>query len=203
MLESVLAKHLNRVAAPMNTWAHVRGSVRAPARPIWTVWAAAAAAALLAVGLWQASQPPQSVEAMAVAALDQSASDLAIQTEDANTVRKWIKAESGLEIPLPPKHDDLVKILGARINRGEQTVAEISYQVGEYRAALMIAKDPSGKRTYPNHDVRSSDPFDKARVSSWSMRGQSYTLAWSAPGEFRVACLLCHSGAPPAAPTSI
>ena len=117
-----------------------------------------------------------------------------------STVRKWIKAESGLDVPLPPKHESLVKILGARVDRD---VAEISYQVGQYRAALLVAKDPSGKRSYPNHDVRTSDPYQKARVSSWSMRGQTYTLAWSAPGEFRVACLLCHSGQPPATPASI
>ena len=146
-LERVLEKHLAPVAAPVNLWAHVRGPVRAQSRPMWTVWAGAAATMALVAGgwgLWQAAVPPQSVEAMAVSALDNPASGLALHTEDANTVRKWIKAESGLDVPLPPKHDSLVKILGARVDRD---VAEISYQVGEYRAALLVAKDPSGKRS--------------------------------------------------------
>ncbi|MFM2125266.1 MAG: hypothetical protein RL328_1717 [Acidobacteriota bacterium] len=206
-LEKVLEKHLAPVSAPANLWSHVRGPVRAVNRPAWTAWAGAAATLTLAAGgwgLWQATRPRPSVEAMAVAALDQPAAQLPLLTQDANTVRKWIKTESGLDVPLPPKHDGLVKILGARIDGGRDgQVAEISYQVGEYRAALLVAKDPSGKRSYPNHDVRSSDPYQKARVSSWSMRGQTYTLAWSAPGEFRVACLLCHSGQPPDPPAAI
>jgi hypothetical protein len=120
-------------------------------------------------------------------------------------VRKWIKQEAGMDIPLPPKHAAEVQILGARVSEARvaeesQSVAEIAYQVGEYRAALLITKDPSGAKTYPSHAAPSSDPFEKkARVSTWSMRGQSYTLAWSSPDEFKQACLLCHAGEPSSA----
>jgi hypothetical protein len=200
-LEKVLTKHLASVAAPENLWAQVQSSNQAPrTAPMWLGWAAAAAAIAVSVGgwaVWQLAQPPLSVEARAVNSLEARASELPLHTQDATTVRKWIKAESGIDVPLPPKHDGLVQILGARISEGENPTAEIAYQVGEYRAALLVAKDPTGKTVYPSHEVRSSDPFQKARVSSWSMRGQTYTLAWSAPGEFRVACLLCHSTTPP------
>jgi len=208
-LERALEKHLASVSAPDNLWNYVRGPLVRPESkaPVWMGWAAAVASLAVIAGgwvMWQIAQPPQSVEAVAVNALGTNTSELPLHTTDATAIRKWIKAESGIDVPLPPKHDGLVKILGARIDGGRDgQVAEISYQVGEYRAALLVAKDPSGKRSYPNHDVRSSDPYQKARVSSWSMRGQTYTLAWSAPGEFRVACLLCHSGQPPDPPAAI
>lgn len=200
-LERVLTKHLASVAAPENLWGRVRGPMQAPKHAsAWLSWAAVAATIGVAVGgwtLWQLAQPPLSVEARAVNSLEAKASELPLHTQDAAAVRKWIKAESGIDVPLPPKHDALVQIIGARITNDQNPVAEIAYQVGEYRAALLIAKDPSGKTVYPKHEVRSSDPYQKARISSWSMRGQTYTLAWSAPGEFRVACLLCHSTTPP------
>jgi len=206
-LERVLEKHLASVTAPDTLWNHVRGPLVRPERqaPVWMGWAAAVASLAVVAGgwvVWQIAQPPQSVEAVAVNALQTNTSELPILTTDATAVRKWIKAESGIDVPLPPKHDSLVQIIGAKIvpaqvDGATARVAEISYQVGDYRAALLIAKDPSGKTVYPKHEVRSSDPFQQARVSSWSMRGQSYTLAWSAPGEFRVACLLCHSTTPP------
>lgn len=200
-LETVLTKHLASVAAPENLWERVQRPRQAPrTAPMWLGWAAAAATIAVVAGgwaVWQLAQPPLSVEARAVNSLEAQASELPLHTQDATTVRKWIKAESGIDVPLPPKHDGLVQILGARITEGDNPVAEIAYQVGEYRAALLVAKDPTGKTVYPHHEVRSSDPYQKARVSSWSMRGQTYTLAWSAPGEFRVACLLCHSTTPP------
>jgi hypothetical protein len=199
----VLEKHLGRVEAPAGLWAQVRNprpAARAATGPAWTAWAAAAATLAIAAGgwlLWGVMWKPQPVEALAVAALRGDARRLALHTEDAVEVRAWVKAHSGIDIPLPPKHSPLVQIIGANIVRaGSEPVAEVSYQVGEHRAALLVAKDPSGRKSYPSHEVRGSDPFGMARVSQWSMRGQSYTLAWAAPGEFRVACLLCHGTEP-------
>jgi hypothetical protein len=205
-LDPVLEKHLARVEAPAELWARMRAAAPgerlrpATTYPAWVAWATTAASlAVLAGGwlLWTAVWKPQPVEALAVAALRSDPRELTLHTEDATEVRAWVRAKSGIDIPLPPKHSPLVQILGARIVEAKPgRVAEVSYQVGEYRAALLVAKDPSGKTTYPNHEVRSSDPFEMARVSQWSMRGQSYTLAWAAPGEFRVACLLCHGAEP-------
>jgi hypothetical protein len=81
-------------------------------------------------------------------------------------------------------------------------MAEVSYQVGEFRAALLVTKNPSGVTAYPKHDFRGSDPFQEARVTSWSLKDQNYTLAWTAPGEFRTACLLCHDQEPSMFPPS-
>ncbi len=202
-LDPVLKKHLGRVEAPPNLWSHVRGPVPVHSRG-WSWAAAAALVAIIAGGwtLWNEFRAPQTVEAMALAALDRGPENLDLQTEDAASVRKWVKSNSGIDIPLPPKHAGVIRIQGARVNGESKRVAEVSYQVGEFRAALLVTKDPTGTKSYPKHDFRGSDALETARVTSWSMKGQSYTLAWTAPGEFRAACLLCHDQEPPVLPPS-
>jgi hypothetical protein len=205
-LDPVLKKHLGRVEAPPNLWAHVQGhtATDVPASSFWTsrAFAVAAAVAILAGGwtLWNETRAPQTVEAMAVAALGNNPAQLELQTEDAATIRKWVKANAGIDIPLPPQHSGVIRINGASVNHEGPRMAEVSYQVGEFRAALLVTKDPSGVTRYPKHDFRGSDSFEAARVTSWSLKGQAYTLAWTAPGEFRTACLLCHDQEPPMVP---
>ncbi|MEP6960950.1 MAG: hypothetical protein ABI995_02670 [Acidobacteriota bacterium] len=213
-LDDVLQKHLGRVSAPEQLWHRVQHADKSSMKsgrassgmrfgPMFAAWQMAAAATVaISVGgwmLWQAQRTTVSVltvEEQAVAALEQSPRELPLHTEDALEVRTWVKANSGIDIPLPPKHSPLVRILGATVTQDGDPVAAVSYEVGAYRAALMVTKDPSGATTYPKHDLRGSDPFQAARVTSWSMKGQSYTLAFSAPGESKVACLLCHGQEP-------
>jgi len=199
-LDPVLEKHLGRVEAPANLWSHVRqpAAVR-PTSVSWSAWVTVAATLAITAGgwtLWQQMRTPQSVEAKAVAALSQGPEDLGLHSENAGDVRNWVRTNSGIDIPLPPKHSAMVRIIGASVTEDTNPIAQVSYEVGEYRAALLVTKDPTGKTTYPHHEARDSDPYQTARVSSWSMKGQSYTLAWSAPGEARVACLLCHGTEP-------
>lgn len=201
-LERVLSKHLASVEAPQELWNRVRQPAPAPVHThsMWTAWAAAAATIAISLGGWASwrlyRENPVSIETMAVSALDHKPADLELRTEDAATVRQWVKSNSGIDIPLPPRHSSWVKVIGASVSRYDNKVAEVSYQVGEYQAALLVTKDSTGAKTYPSHEIRPSDPYQTARVSSWSMRGQSYTLASAAPGEARVACLLCHGAEP-------
>lgn len=202
-LERALRRHLGRTEAPQELWKRVDAARRTPrmaTAPMWTVWAAAAALLAVTAGgwvLWQELTGPVTAEALAVDALTRGPEQLRFHSDRAAEIRTWLRANAGLDIPLPPQHSPLVQILGATVLDGDTPMAEISYRVGEYNAALLVAKDTTGARTYPRHEVRPSESFQEARVSSWSMRGQSYTLAWAAPGEFRVACLLCHGNEPP------
>lgn len=207
-LDKVLDKHLGRVSAPDQLWNRVqnpRQEMTARTAPAWPVWATAVATLALVAGgtaTWMLHSPrqPLTMEEMAVRALIKEPSSLRFQSREASEIRNWLRSNSDIDVPIPPLHSAMVEIEGADVLEGA-TVAEISYKVGDHRAALLITKDPSGKRTYPRHEVRPSESFPTesardARVSTWSMRGQSYTLAWSAPGEFRVACLLCHGKEP-------
>jgi hypothetical protein len=209
-LDPVLKKHLGRLEAPANLWNHVRGPVavrgaQSAPQSAWT-WAGAVAMLAVAVGgwiVWSQLRAPQTVEAMAMAALDRKTEDFALRTEDAASVRKWVKSNSGIDIPLPPKHSGVIRIVGARIGNETNPVAEVAYRVGEFKAALLITKASTGATVYPKHSSGGSDAFQTARVTSWSMKGQSYTLAWTAPGEFRTACLLCHDQEPPLVPARL
>lgn len=210
ILESVLAKQMAPAKAPDALWHRIknpqarelRGS--APTGSMWFQWAAAAAALMIVGGVgvgigWvrNLEQKPSSPEAVAVAALTGGPESLSLRTEDTRQIRAWVKANSGIDIPLPPKHSSVIQVVGARMIDGPRPLAEVAYQVDGYRATLLVTKDPSGKKTYPSHGFHASDRLDAARVTSWSMRGQSYTLAWEASEEeFEVACLLCHDQKP-------
>ncbi|MEO5923894.1 MAG: hypothetical protein ABIR70_08720 [Bryobacteraceae bacterium] len=205
-LDPVLKKHLGRVEAPANLWGHVQGRIAAesPKPSYWKVPAFATAAFVVAIAggwtMWQQSQAPQTVEAMAVAALGNRPEQLELRTDDAASIRKWVRANAGIDIPLPPKHSEVIRITGASVNHEGPRMAQVAYQVGEFRAALLVTKDPTGVTRYPKHDFRGSNSLDAARVTSWSLKGQAYTLAWTAPGEDRTACLLCHDQEPPMVP---
>ena len=210
ILESVLAKHMGRDNAPDLLWNRIQNpqlsneKISARTSSMWMQWGFASAALVLlgtlSAGIWwvrNLNPKPTSPEAMAVAALAYKPDNLSLQTSDTTQIRNWVRTNSGIDIPLPPKHAATIQVIGARLIEGATPMAEVSYQVGGYRAALLVTKDPSGKRTYPNHGLRPSDPVETAHVSSWSMRGQSYTLASDARGEeFETACLLCHDQTP-------
>jgi hypothetical protein len=201
-VEKILRKRLRRIEAPSELWAQVQSGEHLSARtsPTWIPWASTVAAVVAVVGgwtLWQGKQAPLSTEALAVAALKDGGAHLELRTDEPDEVRRWVRAQSGIEIPLPPVHDPTVRIMGANIIQGAVPVAEISYRVGEDTATLLVAKDPTGARSLPGHEAREAESYKSARVSSWSMRGQAYTLASASSGEFKSACLLCHTDSEP------
>ena len=170
-IDEALREHLGHVAAPAELWGRVRSGSprRAAARfspSFLAIGATAAASMLIAVAgwsMWRASTQP-----------------LELHSASASEVRSWVLANAGLDVPLPTKPASLVEILGASIDRA---VAKISYRVGELRATLSVKKDVSGDTPHKGTEMS----------STWTMGGQSYTLAVAGPGDLRTACLLCHS----------
>ena len=164
--EEALRRHLGRESAPAELWERVQNASPRQAARFTLVWAAAAAALMMTVAglsLWNASARP-----------------MELHSASASEVRQWVLANSGLDVPLPAKPSSLVEILGASIDRA---VAKISYRVGEMRATLLVAKDASGNSPHQGTEVS----------STWTMGGQSYTLALAGPGDLRTACVLCHN----------
>jgi len=160
-------EHSGHVAAPAEMWGKVQGGSPRRAAPRFNpIWATAAAFMLITVAgwsMWKASTQP-----------------LELHSASASEVHNWVLANAGLDVPLPAKQGSLVEILGASIDRA---VAKISYRVGELRATLLVKKDVSGDTPHKGTEMS----------STWTMGGQSYTLAVAGPGDLRTACLLCHS----------
>jgi hypothetical protein len=165
--EDALRQHLGRVTAPPELWERVQSaSPRAGAPRFPMAWAAVAVVLVMAVAGWSVWKT--------------GARPIKIQTASASEVHNWVLANSGLDVPLPARPGSLVEILGASIDRA---VATISYRVGELRATLSVAKDASGDAPHTGTEIS----------STWTMGGQSYTIAVSGPGDLHAACLLCHN----------
>ena len=176
--EEALSRHLARVAAPGELWERIRaggggasggGQPAVPKRRARLTYAAL----VLAMGgagwlVWPGTPVGR---------------PMTIESASVREVHDWVLANSGLDVPLPAKPSSLVELLGASIDRTGKVIALISYQVGEMRATLLVSRDETGSRSH------------REGSTSWTMGGQSYTLAVAGPGELKTACLLCHSSA--------
>jgi len=204
--EPELKRHLAPVKAPEELWDRVRSgkvSYREP-RPVAMMWrwaAVAVAAIVVVAGVTVWLNRPLSNEELAVRALNHSLDQMEFRSENLAELRTWVKAGTGLDIPLTGRAAPSVRLIGAHvvkagvIRRGSPAV-EISYRVGDSDAALVISKAPlqgDGRHAF----VRSGS-YHGANFQSWTMRGQMYTIASvGASADARVGCMLCHSpGAP-------
>jgi len=103
-------------------------------------------------------------------------------------VSAWVKANTGLDIPLPDQPEG-VQLVGARVLKGETTAVEVAYRVGGHDAKLLVSKVESGLAVHSGHRFLGNPG---TRASSWIMKDQRYTLACAEPGDLRAACTLCH-----------
>jgi hypothetical protein len=149
-IETILQRELRHVAAP----AELRERVYHPAprrAPIlrWRV----VFASIVAVATAWALHPRA----------------LSIQSENAAEIQAWVKARTGLNVPLSPAAS--LKLCGARVFGSS---AEIQFRTGNRDATLVIAK--------ADHAA----PLHEFAGSNWTLRGQTYT------SDTHAACLLCH-----------
>jgi hypothetical protein len=196
--EPELSRHLGPVKAPDELWDRVHGShaavrTRTPflLKP-WTWVAAAAAVAGLALVVNIRANRTLSLEELAVAALGHSPSQLKFQSQEPVSVRAWIKSGTGLDVPMPPQLSPAVRLMGATVVSSKVPTAEVSYRVGDVNVTLAISKaDPAADS---KHTFVRSGSYHGANFTTWSMRGQMYTVA---AADARVGCLLCHNGGAP------
>jgi hypothetical protein len=206
-LEPTLARHLGRMKAPDELWDRVQAP-RAQQQEVspkpaffgrklaWTM----AAAAVAAAGVWMLHQPRDPIaenEALAARTLNGGASRMEFRSEQAPEIRAWVKAKAGLDIPLPVSTSAAVRLLGAHVTAGRDSTAEILYQVNGRNAVLTIAKVDPKIGGDGSHRFLGGGTRDGARTSSWTMRGQMYTVACPFPVDPRAGCTLCHASGPP------
>jgi hypothetical protein len=195
--EPELRRHLGPVQAPDQLWERVHNAHAVklpPSRGVTWQWAAAALATVAIVAgvtVWQNRE--LSGEERAVRALSRAPEQLQFRSADLTELRTWVKAGTGLDVPLPVRTSSSVELVGAVVNQQGTPTAEISYRVGGVEARLVVTK--IAMKGDGRHAFIKSGSYHGSNFQSWTMRGQMYTIA---SADARAGCVLCHStGAPP------
>jgi hypothetical protein len=184
-LERELRQGLRSVTAPPELWDRVRAAqfTKPPRSNRRLVWALAAGVALIAVGLSVVQR--ESVvgdEAFALRALASDSQRIAFHCQNPAQLRAWVRAQTGLDVPLRANPPASIQLIGAR-NLGAS--AEIAYRAGDQAAVLLVSRAGAGSANVAHNRV-------SGNVSSWVMDGQRYTLASNDPADLQLACKLCH-----------
>jgi hypothetical protein len=199
-LEPVMERHLTPVAAPDELWRRVRNPAVARPRvrrwnPVVILEAVALLAALVYTPFFVYRNRTVSREALAVAALHRGAQDLELRSSTVGEIRDWVKARTGLDIPLPESAPECVRMSGACSVKGGGAMVEVAYRMNGRNAVMLVSRAPEA--ALPDdarHRFLKSQSIGGTRVSSWVMRGQLYTLAFAGVGDARDECRLCHDG---------
>lgn len=172
-LEPELQRGLGEVTAPPELWDRVQGAKAVSSRENnrMLVWAMAAAVVVMAVGL--------SVLRRESVASTPLTSD---RCQNPAQLRAWVRAQTGLDLPLRADSSPSIRLISARNARGR---VEIVYRAGNRDAMLLVSRADAGSRNAPHNRVNGN-------VSSWVMDGQRLTLACADPAALQLACKLCH-----------
>jgi hypothetical protein len=204
-LEQELARQLAPVSAPETLWDRISEPRRSVARGLaiafswnWVAWPAAVVVVIAFAGVyWKVNRAREPL-----AELPPASRDFDFRSHDFGAIRKWVKAESNIDIDLPDGSAGSaapVMLVGVRLIRFRGSpAAAIDYHVGEGAATLVISGKKgglSGNTDAGKHVFSAVKSAGGKRLLSWNMHDQNYTIAFSANQELRGACLLCHTNA--------
>jgi hypothetical protein len=214
-LEKELARQLAPVTAPESLWDRINRQPRRPPRralvdrafwPVAVVMLVLAFAGVLRT--LSADRDPDTFTEQELALLGASGG-FDFRSDNFEAARTWVKAEANIDIDLPagqPVADPalhperVVRLLGVRmVQLRGLPIAAIDYRVGDEVATLFVSgKRPglTGNAGASRHVFSRTKSAGDARLYSWSMRNQTYTIAFSGAGNSRAACMLCHSNTP-------
>jgi hypothetical protein len=165
LLEPDLQHALRGVTAPAELWNRVQAARVAPpsvSSGRGPVWAMAAAVVLVAVGLSVVHR--ENIDFPAPAG---------DRCQNPAQLRAWVRAKTGLDLPLRADSSPSVQLTGAQLVDGTHGV-KIAYRAGNHDAVLLVS--------------RADRPADMPH----SRFGQRFTLASSDPADLQLACKLCH-----------
>jgi hypothetical protein len=184
-LETELQRGLRSVTAPPELWDRIQApqAARSTTATRWFVWAMAAAVVLIAIGLSVVRRESVAVdETLAIRALSSDWQRVAFHCQNPAQLRTWVKANTGLDLPLRAEPSPSIQLIGARMIDGARGV-EVTYRAGNRDAVLLV-------RGHGGADVSHSRV--SGQVSSWVMAGQRFTLACDNAADMQLACRLCH-----------
>lgn len=189
--DAELSRQLQPVTAPETLWERIQEGPRPQPveRVRWPLWAFAAALAAIVMlccfGL--RSDTTSYMARLAARELAGGSERVDFRSSDPAEIRAWVKANAGLDIPLPAEHS--ARLIGVSLIGDGGPVACISYRIGNREGRLMVAR---GAAAAPQHRSMEHGVDRGAALASWVMQGQTYALA-SAPQDLRAACVLCHA----------
>ena len=188
-LEPELEWGLRQVSAPPELWDRVQTASlldTPPATFRWgLVWATAAAAIVIATSATLMHlQRAGSDEALAMRALQADSKLGGFQCENPARLREWVRAKTGLDVPLRDEVSPAIQLVGARTIEESRGV-EVEYRAENRDAVLLVSRVPAGIA-----NVAHNRP--SGNISSWVMDGQRYTLACDNAADLQIACKLCH-----------
>lgn len=189
-LERELELGLRELTAPPELWDRIQAAsvveTVSPTAFRWgLVWATAAAAILIATAATYVHlQRANSDEALAMRALNAGSTSIAFRCENPARLRAWVRANTGLDLPLRPEMSPSIELIGARTVENARGV-EVAYRAGNRDAVLLVSRaEPGAGIAAHNHA--------SGNVSTWVMDGERYTLACDNPADLQLACKLCH-----------
>jgi hypothetical protein len=175
-LELELQRGLRQVTAPPELWDRLQSPASAPSRAArvskrFYQGLLAAAVTLAMVGLSFVHSPARP-----------DSPKLAFHCQNPAQLRAWVRANTGLDVPLRSAPPASIQLIGAQSREGR---VEIAYTAGNHDALLLVSRAGAGSANEPHSRI-------SGNVSSWVMDGQRFTLTASDAAELQLACKLCH-----------
>jgi hypothetical protein len=162
----------------------------------WVAWPATVVVLIACAGVyWKTTRAWEPL-----AELPPASRGFDFRSNDFGAIRRWVKAESNIDIDLPDGSSTSagpVLLLGVRLIRFRGSpAAAIDYHVGEGAATLVVSGKQgglSGNTEVGKHLFSAMKSAGKEHLLSWNMRNQNYTIAYSGDKDLGGACLLCHA----------
>jgi anti-sigma factor RsiW len=193
-LEMELARQLRPIEAPEALWDRIHDPRTPPRASSFRLWPVAALLLMTSgVVAWRTSLARDPVSAMQKLAEQELSGPQQFDFDSADPleIRTWVKTNADIDIELPGS--SAVRLLGARIIRlGGSPIAAVGYKVGDSPATLLVCRKRSGGAATTKHVFSRMN----ARVLTWTMRAQVYTIASTAKDP-QAACQLCHADPAP------
>ena len=188
-LERELVRELRPVMAPDELWLRIEEPGRVHTAMLrWPLWAfAAAIAATIALFCFSLRSDTTSYMAkLAARELTRGGEDVQFRSADPAQIRTWVRSNTGIDVPLPDKTRNDVKLIGASVWRNGSPMACVTFRVGNRRSQLLVASGSAA----PPHTAAQQSGIPGVQFFSWRMQGQAYLLASE---NVASACVLCHA----------
>jgi hypothetical protein len=195
-IEALLARHFAPVAAPEELWRRVHHASlsQRPRSALRTTWVVATVLSVVALGwgLYFNRNNNSVANGMIVQALAGGPEKLEFHSHEGPKIREWVEERTGLNIPLPVECSPKVRLVGARVIKGVAPTAAVAYRVNNHYAMLLVSESLPRRQDGVGHYSLANERLKNTQITSWTMRGQSYALAYVAVGDLHDACGVCH-----------